>query len=353
MAFMEKFFIGKKAVGPGNPAFIIAEIGSNFGGSIEKAKKLIGAAAEAGADAAKFQTFRAERLVTAASGKPAYQAVRKNGTETYQRSLKKFEISKEGHLELKKCCEKNGIIFLSTPHGGEESVELLESLGLSAYKIGSGDLTNIPFLEFVAGKKKPVLLSTGMATISEIRDAVSAIKARGNSKVLLFQCTSSYPCPVENSNLLAMETLRKEFGTLVGFSDHTTAVSVSVAAVALGASAIERHFTLNRKDPGPDHRASLEPHEFAQMVSYIREVERALGSGKKKPCASELELAKIARKSVVAAVDIKAGERISAGELEVKRPGTGIPPKDIAKVIGRKAKRGIKRDSLISFKDLV
>ena len=350
---MQGFAIDGKKVGQGAHAFVIAEIGSNFDGSMEKAKRLIDAAASAGADAVKFQTFSAEKIITAKAEKPAYQKNRESDSETYQQSLKKFEISKEGHFMLKEHCRKAGVIFLSTPHSGKESLAILEELGVGAFKIGSGDITNIQFLGFAASKKKPVLLSTGMATLPEISAAVSAVRKTGNNKILLFQCTSEYPCPVENVNLLAMKTLQKKFRVPVGLSDHTTSVAVPVAAVALGASAIEKHFTLNRNDKGPDHRASVEPEEFARIVSYIREAEKALGSAEKKPNDSELKLAETARKSIVAAADINAGETVSAEKLEIKRPGTGIKPSDIAKVIGKKAKLRIEKDSIISFDDLV
>jgi len=336
----------------GGRAFIIAEAGSNFNGDLGTAKRLIEEAAAAGADAVKFQTFRAEKVITADVLKPSYQKGGARDTESYQQSLRKFEISEEQHMELKAFCGGKGIVFLSTPHGQEESVELLERVGVPAYKIASGDITNIPFLKFVAKTRKPLFLSTGMAAIAEIKDAISAIRKAGNNLVVAMQCTSSYPCRIEDANLLAMPAIGRQCGVPVGFSDHTTSVALPAAAVALGAAVIEKHFTLDRNMEGPDHKASLEPREFALMVRYVREAEEALGSPAKKPLACERELLKIIRKSVVAAVGIKAGEKISAKMLEIKRPGTGIPPEEIRKVVGRTAKRDIPKDSLVSFKDL-
>ena len=347
---MKGFEIEGVEVKPGR-AFVIAEVGSNFNGDMETAKKLIDVAVTAKADAVKFQTFKAEKVITASEKKPAYQTT-DGDTESYQESLKKFEISEDEHHELIDYCKEKGIIFISTPHGQEESVDLLEKLGVSSYKIASGDVTNMPFLEYVAKTGKPIFLSTGMSTISEIKRAVDAIKKEGNEKLVVMQCTSSYPCKVEDVNLLAMKTIEKECNCLIGLSDHTTTVSVSAAAVALGAVAIEKHFTLDKNDKGPDHQASLEPAELAKAVSQIREVEKALGSAEKKPTESELKLSKIIRKSVVAACDIKAGEELSKEMVEIKRPGTGIPPFELEKVIGKKAKRDIKGDELVSFDDL-
>lgn len=347
---MKEILVDGRKIGSGR-TFIIAEVGSNYDCSIDVAKKLIDKAVEAGADAVKFQTFRAKKLITANVLKPAYQDKGSTDRETYQESLKKFEISEEEHVELKKYCDDKGIIFMSTPHAQNESINLLERVGVSSYKIASGDLTNFSFLEYAAKTGKPIFLSTGMANISEINDAVSIIKKAGNDKIVVLQCTSAYPCKPENINLRAMETIRTECDVLVGLSEHTTTISVPTAAVALGAVVLEKHFTLGRNRKGPDHQASLNPDELKKMVRFVREVEKALGSPEKRMLSCEEALAKIIRKSVIAAREIKAGETILAEMLEVKRPGTGLLPKDIVKVIGKRARKNIAADSLISFED--
>lgn len=330
--------------------FIIAEAGVNHNGSLKLAKKLVDAAKDAGADAVKFQTFKAEDVVTKAAGMADYQKKNtgKNGSQL--KMLKKIELSCRDFIELKKYCDKKGIIFLSTPHT-EDAVNFLKPL-VSAYKVGSGDLTNLPVLKKIAAKKKPIILGTGMATLKEVKEAVETIKKCGNNKIIILHCTTNYPCLLNEVNLRAMTTLKKEFNLPVGYSDHTKNVFVPIMAIAMGASVIEKHFTLNKNMPGSDHKASLEPQELKEMVYNIRQAEKILGSAIKKPAESEKKIMKIARKSIVAKRDILKGEKITGSMLIIKRPGIGIEPKYLNKVINKKTKKEVKKDQLISWKDI-
>ena len=246
-----------------------------------------------------------------------------------------------------KSVEKN-IIFLSTPHSGD-AINFLESL-VPVYKIGSGDLTNLPFLEKIAEKKKPMILSTGMATSGEVEEAVNAIKKTGNNKIILLHCTTNYPCPLNEVNLKVMETMEKEFNLPVGYSDHTLGITVPIMAATMGAQVIEKHFTLDRNLPGPDHKASLEPQELKEMVKAIRDTEKALGSGIKRPTKSEEKIKKVARKSIIAKIDIPQGVKITESMLTIKRPGGGIEPKYLRTVTGKRTKNFIRKDSLIKWK---
>lgn len=368
---MKKIKINNGLIGEGEPCFIIAEAGVNHNGSMELAKKLVDAAKNAGANAVKFQTFKAEGLVTKEAGMAKYQEKNIGKKESQQEMLKKLELNYEDFRELKKYCDEKGIIFLSTPHS-EDAIDFLEGL-VPAYKIGSGDLTNIPFLEKVAKKGKPIILSTGMSTLEEVKEAVEAIKNAGNDKVILLHCTSSYPCPIEDVNLRAMQTMQKEFNHLIGYSDHTLGIQVSVAAAVLGACVIEKHFTLNKKLSGPDHKASLEPSEFKNMIHGIRtvekrlkegekaenilkeipDIEKILGNEMKKPTEDEREIKKLVRKSIIAKVDIPKGIVIAEDMLIIKRPGTGIEPKHVKEIIGKKTREYIKKDELIHLTKLV
>jgi len=327
--------------------FIIAEAGVNHNGSLKTAKKLVDAAKAAGADAIKFQTFKAEALATRSAPKAKYQKISAK-KESQLEMLKKLELSEAEFKELFKYCKQKGIIFLSTPFD-EESAEFLNQLGVSKFKIGSGDVTNVPLLKRIAGYKKPIILSTGMSTLKEVREAVRVIYSAGNKKVSLLHCTSNYPARYGDVNLKAMETLREIFKVPVGYSDHTLGIEMAVAAVAMGARVIEKHFTLNNNFKGPDHKVSLEPKEFKQMVQAIRKTETAMGDGIKRPRGSELEVAKVARKSIVAACNIPEGVIITKAMLTVKRPGTGLKPRFLNKVIGRKAKFDIPKDELLSW----
>lgn len=333
-----------------NRVFIIAEAGVNHNGKIALALKLIDKAKEAGANAVKFQTFRAEDFVVPSAKLAKYQ--KKNmGSEKQQLAmLKKLELGFADFLKLKKYCDAKKIIFLSTPHT-ETAIDFLKPL-VPCYKIGSGDLTNIPFLQKIAQKKKPIILSTGMAFLSEIKEAVGAIKKQGNKKIILLHCTTAYPCPPKEVNLKAMVCLKKQFNLPVGLSDHTLSITAPIMAVALGAQVIEKHFTLARTLAGPDHKASLEPPELKQMVRSIRDAEKILGNGIKKPTKSENQIKKIVRKSIVAKKNIAKGVVITKDILGIKRPGTGIEPKYFNKVLGKKAKTNINKDTLINFKDI-
>ena len=347
---MKEIKIGNKVIGDKNPCFIIAEAGVNHNGKLSLAKKLIDIAKEAGVDAIKFQTFKTEGVMIENVPMAEYQKKNIGKKETQFQMIKKLELSYDDFISLKKYCDKKRIIFLSTPHS-EDAINFLEKLVL-AYKIGSGDLTNLPFLEKIAGKKKPIILSTGMATLSEVKEAVGTIKKAGNNKIILLHCTTNYPCPLEEVNLKAMLTLKKEFNLPVGYSDHTLGVMVPIMAVALGAKVLEKHFTLDKNLPGPDHKASLEPGELKEMVKVIRDTERALGSGIKKPTKSEEKIKKVVRKSVIAKINIPRGAEIKKDMLIIKRPGTGIEPKYLDKVLGRVAKKNIKKDELIIWEKI-
>lgn len=342
--------INNKLIGEGKPIFIIAEAGVNHNGKLELAKKLVDAAKNSEADAVKFQTFKAEGVVTENATRASYQIRNLGGTETQQGMLKKYELRYDDFIELKKYCDKKKIIFLSTPHS-EDAIDFLEPL-VPAYKIGSGDLTNFPFLEIVAKKGKPILLGTGMSTLKEVRDALNFIYKQGNEKVIVLHCTTQYPCPLEEVNLRAMLTMKEKLNCLVGYSDHTLGITVPIMAASLGAVVIEKHFTLDKSLPGPDHRASLEPEEFEGMVRKIREVGIALGKKEKKPTNSEKKIMELVRKSIVAKRNIKKWMKIKEDMLTIKRPGTGIEPKFLKKVIGKIAKENIRKDELIDFKKI-
>ena len=337
--------IGDKPIG--ESVFIIAEAGVNHNGSRERALRMVDEAARAGADAVKFQAFLTDQLVTVQAPKADYQKRQAHG-QTQRAMLKALELSPRDFAALAERARRRGIIMLSSVFD-EQSADFLEDLGLPAYKMGSGELTNIPLLRYVAKKEKPMLVSTGMGTLDEIQDALSAIRGQGNSQIVLLHCVSSYPSRVEDSNLLAMGLLRERFGVPVGFSDHTEGEEVALAAAALGAVVIEKHFTLSRKLPGPDQQASLEPSELQGMVRGIRVVEQALGRPVKEPTEQELKMRLVARRSLVAAVDISKGQIITGEMVSIKRPGTGIPPKDITRMIGKHAARNIHRDQVLRW----
>lgn len=339
--------IKNKLIGKDSSCFIIAEAGVNHNGDLNLAKKLIDKAKEAGVDAVKFQTFKAENIVTPKAEQAKYQTKNIGKKESQYAMLKRLELPYSAFRNLKKYCDKKEIIFLSTPHSSKEDIDLISEL-CPAIKVGSGDLTNLPTLEYMAKKQLPIILSTGMATLEEVREAVKAILPI-NKKLILLHCTTNYPAQLKEVNLRAMRTIEKEFNLPVGYSDHTQGIEVSLAAATLGACVIEKHFTLDRKLPGPDHKASLEPKELKEMVEGIRNIQEALGDGIKKPNPSELEVAKVARKSVVAGQDIKKGTKIKEEMLAIKRPGTGIAPKYFSKILGKKAKEDIKKDELLTW----
>ena len=330
---------------------IIAEAGVNHNGDIATAKKLIEVAAAAGADYVKFQTFKAETLVTANAPKADYQK-QANGAsdQTQLEMLTSLELSKEHHIELMKHCRANQINFLSTGFD-TASLDLLFELGVRLFKVPSGELTNLPYLEHIAEFQCHVYLSTGMATLEEIKWAVEVLVAAGlpREKISVLHCTTAYPTPTSQANLSAIRTLQKELQLPIGYSDHTTGITASIAAVALGATVIEKHFTLSRDQEGPDHKASLESEELISLVNSIREVSSLLGTGEKIPQDCELENIPVARKSIVASKSIAAGEEFTIENLTTKRPGTGISPIHWHEVLGTKANRSYSVDEMISF----
>lgn len=327
--------------------FIIAEAGVNHNGSMDLAYKLVDAAKDAGADCIKFQTFKAEKLVAKSAKKAEYQKAT-TGDSSQQDMLKKLELTYEEFIQLKEYCEKKGICFLSTPFDFD-SIAFLDSLDMPFWKIPSGEITNLPYLLALAKTRKPVVMSTGMCEMKEIEEAISVLREHGTPEIKILHCNTEYPTPFEDVNLKAMQSLRENFGLEVGYSDHTKGIEVPVAAVALGAAVIEKHFTLDRTMEGPDHKASLEPQELAEMVKSIRNIEAALGSGKKEPSPSEKKNIAVARKSIVAAGPIKKGELFSEDNITVKRPGSGISPMKWFDVIGKTAKRDFEEDELIEL----
>lgn len=330
---------------------IIAEAGVNHNGDINLAKKLIAAAAAAGADLVKFQTFTAKNLVSASAPKAEYQKKTTESNESQLEMIQKLELSREDHTVLIEACRVNGIGFFSTAFDFQ-SFDLLMELGcLAQIKIPSGELTNLPLLRYVSRFGKPLMLSTGMANLGEIEAAIEAVEAAGTPRSLItvLHCTTEYPTPMEDVNLRAMVAMKRAFGVNTGYSDHTQGIEVPIAAVALGATIIEKHFTLDRNLPGPDHKASLEPHELKAMVEGIRNVERALGDGVKRPSPSELKNKPIARKSLVATKPITAGEAFSAENIGAKRPGTGLSPMLWDEIVGRTASKDFAVDELITL----
>ncbi len=340
--------IENRKIGPGRPVFIIAEAGVNHDGDPAKARQLVAAAAAAGADAVKFQTFTAEGLVTRTAPKARYQRLATDPGESQYEMLRRLELSAEAHAALFQCCGEEGIIFLSSPFD-RESCDLLETLGAAAYKIGSGELTNHPLLAHAAAKGRPLIISTGMATLNEVEAAVTAVETRSASRPALLHCVSEYPAPPSHVNLRAMRTLADRFNVPTGYSDHTTGIEVALAAAALGACIIEKHITLDRSAPGPDHAASLDPLEFKELVAGIRKVESALGNGIKRPTPKEGEIAAVARKSLVAATDLSPGTPVTGGMIAIKRPGTGLPPSMKESLMGRRVGIPVKKGTLITM----
>ncbi|MFC2496760.1 N-acetylneuraminate synthase [Capnocytophaga granulosa] len=330
---------------------IIAEAGVNHNGDIAKAKALIDKGAEAGVDYVKFQTFKAEKLVTKQAQRASYQDKNTQNNDSQYEMLKKLELSQVLHQELMDYCNQKGVKFLSTGFDSE-SLVFLAQLGVTIAKIPSGEITNLPYLRQVASLFPEVILSTGMATIGEIKDAVKVLTDNGVSKdkITILHCNTEYPTPMEDVNLKAMLHIQRELGLPIGYSDHTLGIEVPIAAVALGATVIEKHFTLDKTLPGPDHKASLEPNELKAMVSAIRNIEKAIGgSGLKEVSKSEEKNKPIARKSIVASTDIKKGDTFTPENLTVKRPGTGISPMQWDEVIGKEAKRDFQEDELIEL----
>jgi N-acetylneuraminate synthase/N,N'-diacetyllegionaminate synthase len=358
---MPKIKIGDRFVGDGYPCYIIAEAGVNHNRSVELAKKLVKAAKDAGADAVKFQTWITEEVMVKNLGKPGYQEEITGNKETQFDMVKRLELTFDETKKVAAYAKKIGIVFLSTPEG-KQCTDLLEEIGVPAYKIGSSDMNNYPHLKYVAKKGKPIILSTGMATMEEVKNSVDFIKECGNDQIILLHCTTSYPAKLSEVNLNVMITM-KELGLPVGYSDHTEGIMVPVIVASLGACAIEKHFTMNKKLPGPDHKTSLESHELKEMVNKISNLKRInfkaddkileeiMGSEEKRPTKSEREIERFVRKYIVANVDIKENNIITEEMLAVKRTGgRGIRPSHFYEIIGRKAKQNIKRDEAVEWK---
>ena len=337
--------VSDRTINDKKSVFIIAEAGVNHNGSLKLAKKLVDAAKKAGADAVKFQTYTTEDLVTKNAPKAAYQKKTVPGESQFE-MLKALELSISDFKALSSYCQKRKIMFLSTPFD-IKSADLLLDLGMKVFKISSGDLTNIPMLLHIAKYKRPIILSTGMATMQEVKEAVKALYSAGNRNLIVLHCTSNYPTRYEDVNLRAMDTMAKELELPVGYSDHTYGPEVAVAAAARGACVIEKHFTLSKKMKGPDHMSSLEPGDLAKLVTSIKNISLAMGDGVKAPKRAEKDVRRVARKSIVAKADIVAGQKMDEDLIAIKRPGTGIEPKYYSKIIGKTAKRTIKKDSLI------
>jgi N,N'-diacetyllegionaminate synthase len=333
-----------------NKIVIIAEAGVNHNGDLSLAKLLIDVEAEAGADLVKFQTFNADRLVTRTAKKANYQKQTTDSAESQYEMLSRLELTEAMHLELITHCEMRGIGFLSTGFD-IESIDFLSNLGQECFKVPSGEITNLPYLRHIGQLEKKIILSTGMSTLGDIEAAIDVLENAGTprAKITVLHCTTEYPTPMAEVNLRAMQSIHVAFGTAVGYSDHTQGIEVAIAAVAMGAVVIEKHFTLDRNLPGPDHQASLEPVELVAMVRAIRNIEVALGDGIKRLTPSEVRNKPIARKSLIASREIKAGELFTTENITTKRPGTGISPMQWDKVLGRSARRNFLADELIEL----
>ena len=342
------FSVGDRRIGADARVFVVAEAGVNHNGDVALALALVDAAADAGADAVKFQTFRTDALVSRAAPKAGYQVETTGAGESQREMLARLELTVEEFARVQERCAKRGVVFFSAPFD-DASADALERLGAPIFKIPSGEITNLPFLRHVAAKRRPMIVSTGMSTLAEVGDALAAIRAAGDPPVALLHCLSAYPAPPAEMNLRAMDTLRARFALPVGLSDHTLGLEVALAAVGRGAAIVEKHLTLDKALPGPDHRASLDPAEMAALVRGIRTVESALGDGDKRPAPSELDTRRVARKSVVAARALRAGERLTAGDVAIKRPGTGIPPGELDRVLGRRLRRDVAVDEVLEW----
>lgn len=331
-----------------NRVFVIAEAGVNHNGDMRTAKRLIDAASEAGADAVKFQTFKADKLVCRTAKKADYQLETTNRSETQYEMLKKLELTEQMHRELIEYCDKRKIMFLSTPFD-LESIKLLSELGIQIFKVPSGEITNLPYLQRIAEQQKRIILSTGMSNMEEVKASVNVLRNHGAKDITLLHCNTQYPTPMQDVNLMAMVKMNEELGLPVGYSDHTQGIEVPIAAVAMGARVIEKHFTLNKNMEGPDHRASLNPIELKAMISAIRNIELAVGTGIKEPTESEISNRQVARKSIVAKRTIKKGEIFTEKNITTKRPGSGISPMRWFEIIGMEAKRDFVEDELIEL----
>lgn len=334
-----------------NKVLIIAEAGVNHNGDIQQAKRLIDAAADAGADYVKFQTFKASKLVTKSAERADYQNDNTGDGDSQYEMLKKLELSEDVHQELIEYCNSRNINFLSTGFD-LDSLDFLDGIGINLFKIPSGEITNLPYLQKIASFGKQVVLSTGMASMNEVKEAFNVLNEGGlsNDDISIVHCNTEYPTPMGDVNLNAMNAIGEELDVNIGYSDHTLGIEVPIAAVALGAKVIEKHFTLDRNLPGPDHRASLEPDELKKMVDSIRNIEKAIaGSGKKEPSPSEVKNKAVARKSIIATKAIKKGEEFTETNLGIKRPGTGISPMRWNEILGKNANRDFQDEELIEI----
>ena len=345
-------FIGERSIGPSLPCLVMAEAGVNHNGSLDMALRLVEAAADAGADVVKFQTFKSEQVVTPLAPKAEYQAQNTGNSESQLEMIKALELPDEAFHTIQAHCRTNGILFLSTPFD-DGSADLLEKMGVVAFKVPSGEITNFPLLTHIARKQKPLIVSTGMSNLDEVAAAIDVIHATGNQDLILLHCTSNYPAAPGSVNLRAMKTLETPFIVPTGYSDHTEGIAISLAAAALGACVIEKHFTLDRSLPGPDHRASLEPDELRAMVRGVRDVQAALGDGVKIPPAEELSTAAVARRSLVAAQNLQAGTVLSENMVAIRRPGTGLPPSQLSRLLGRTLNQDVAAGSLFTPEMLV
>lgn len=346
---MQTFKIGDRSVGTGEPAYVIAEAGINHNGDMERAQQMVHVAKEVGVDCIKFQTFTAEGIMTKSAASAAHLDAGA-GMEDVYTFLQRMALSREDHEVLFALCGELGLNFLSSVFE-PASVDLLENLGVSAYKIASMDLIHLTLLKYVAETGKPIVLSTGMGTMGEIERALDTIYSTGNEQVVLLHCVSVYPPDIEDVNLRAMDTIRTAFNVPVGFSDHTVGITVDLAAVARGGCVIEKHFTLDKTLPGPDQPISGDPDDFRRLVSGVRTVEAALGSAIKRPTEAEMGMRNGMRRSVVSAVDIGEGTAVTEDMVTFKRPGSGIPPSDLAHIVGRTTRREIPADTLVEYAD--
>ena len=350
---MKEISINGKKIGQNYPIFLIAEAGVNHNGDINIAKKLIDIAVDAKVDAVKFQSFKTSKVLLKTVPKAEYAKKNKDDNESYYDMVKKLELNKENFRILKKYCTQKGIIFLSTPFD-EVSVEWLEDIGITAYKISSTDLNNYILLKYICLKKKPILLSTGMSNMKEVKESVSFILSNNINKLVILQCTTNYPAEFEELNLNVIDTYKKEFPEhIIGFSDHSLGIEASIGAAAKGAKVIEKHFTLDKKLDGPDHKASLNPKELKDWVKGVRNVELALGSYEKLQSKAEFEIKKIARRSIVSKRDILAGKILNESDITAKRPSSGISPNRFMEVLGKKTKKAIPKNSIINWDDLL
>jgi N,N'-diacetyllegionaminate synthase len=343
--------IADRFIGSGCPCFIIADAGVNHNRSLELALRLVDVARQAGADAVKFQTFKAEKIVSPVAPKAEYQIANTQSSESQLEMVKALELTFDEFRSVRDYCQRRNVLFMSTAFD-EESADFLDELGMPVFKIPSGEITNLPLIAHIARKRKPILMSTGMSNLEEVREAFNTIQGCGNDEVVILQCTSDYPADPSTINLRAMATMHNEFHVDVGYSDHSRGIEIPLAAVALGACVVEKHFTTDRTLRGPDHKASLEPGELKSMIAAIRTVEASLGDGQKRPSLGELKTAKCARRSLAAARRIPAGTLVTEDMVMILRPGTGMPPAMKPSVLGKRVLQDLEAGELFCVEKL-